>query len=276
MRPDGSSDRPQKIVVQNLAKDYETASGTVRALGEVDFAVEAGELVSIVGPSGSGKTTLLRLLAGLESPTDGEIRVDGTTVSGPGPDRGIVFQEATLFPWRSVADNVRFGLEATDIDAAAMDRRVDHLLEMVGLADRAEAAPAELSGGMKKRVEIARALAPDPEILLMDEPFGNLDTRTRGTLQRDLLDLWERTGKTIVFVTHATGEAVKLADRVSVVDGAPGEVVSTVPIDLPRPRSPDHPGFGAYKRQLVATIRNGEPPADPIVDPNERQSRSTN
>lgn len=248
---------PPKVALRGVSKTYESTTGTVAAVESVEATLAAGEFVAVVGPSGGGKTTLLRLLAGLERPSAGEIRVDGELVSGPGPGRGIVFQEATLFPWRTVAGNVRFGLEQMDVDPRTADRRVAHLLSMVGLADRADSAPGELSGGMKKRVEIARALAPDPEILLLDEPFGNLDARTRDRLQRDLLDLWKRTGKTVVFVTHATGEAVKLADRVLVLDGEPGEIVDRVRIDLPRPRSPDQPGFQERKERIVATIRDG-------------------
>jgi NitT/TauT family transport system ATP-binding protein len=160
---------------------------------------------------------------------------------------------------------VRFGLEQMDRDPAAADRRVTELLEMVGLADRADAYPAELSGGMKKRVGIARALAVDPEILLLDEPFGNLDAFTRDTLQRDLLSIWKRTDKTVVFVTHATGEAVKLADRVVVLETDPGRIGATVDVDLPRPRAHDHPGFQRYKRRIVDYVRGESGPASTDV-----------
>ncbi|MEF8779926.1 MAG: ABC transporter ATP-binding protein [Haloferacaceae archaeon] len=257
-RPSGAP----KVTLRDVSKEYETTGRTVTALRSIDAAFREGELVSVLGPSGGGKTTLLRLIAGLESPTGGEIRVDGRRVAGPGPERGIVFQEPTLFPWRSVAENVRFGLEETDVGPEATARRVESLLTTVGLDDRADAAPGELSGGMKKRVEIARALAPDPELLLLDEPFGNLDARTRAELQRDLLETWERTGKTIVFVTHATGEAIKLSDRVLVL-GSDGTIAERIDVDLPRPRRPTGSAFRAYKNRLVRAIRGRGAPESP-------------
>lgn len=270
---DARPNETPKVDLRDVSKEYETAGGTVTALRSIDAAFGEGELVSVLGPSGGGKTTLLRLIAGLESPTGGEIRVDGRRVAGPGPERGIVFQEPTLFPWRSVAENVRFGLEETDVAPEAATRRVESLLTTVGLEDRADAAPGELSGGMKKRVEIARALAPDPELLLLDEPFGNLDARTRTELQRDLLDTWERTGKTIVFVTHATGEAIKLSDRVLVL-GSDGTIAERIDVDLPRPRRPTGSAFRAYKNRLVRAIRE-RGASESAPEPASRRSRET-
>ncbi|MGM0399269.1 MAG: ABC transporter ATP-binding protein [Halobacteriota archaeon] len=255
-----SAGEPPALALRGVTRRFDGADGSVTALEGVDLTVERGEFLAIVGPSGCGKSTLLRIAAGLTRPTNGRVTVAGDRVTGPGPDRGLVFQEATPFPWRTVAGNVRFGLEHGDWPADRVEDRVAAMLEMVGLADRAAARPRELSGGMKKRVGIARALAPDPSILLLDEPFGNLDALTRDTLQRDLLSIWERTGKTIVFVTHATGEAVKLADRVVVFDDDPGRVRATVEVDLPRPRRPDDHGFQAIKRRIVDLVR-GEGPA---------------
>jgi NitT/TauT family transport system ATP-binding protein len=243
------------IAVENVSKQYETADGHVTALDGVDLSVPEGNFVSIVGPSGGGKTTLLRLLAGLETPSAGRVRVDGEVVTEPGPDRGIVFQDATLYPWRTVAENVRFALEVDDTSRAAADRRVEELLSMVGLADRATAAPAELSGGMAKRVGIARALAPDPEILLLDEPFSDLDVATRESLQADLLGLWRRLDKTVVQVTHTVGEAVRLSDSVVVLQGQPGRVGTVVDVDIDRPRDQETDSFRPYVNAIRTAIR---------------------
>ena len=244
------------IDVEGLTKRYDGQGGVVTALSDVDLAVQEGGFVSIVGPSGAGKTTLLRLLAGLESPTAGTILVDDEPVTGPGPDRGLVFQAAPLYPWRSVAENVRFGLEGMDLDPARADRRVEELLSMVGLADRAAAKPAELSGGMQQRVGIARALAPDPAILLLDEPFSDLDVATREALQADLLDLWATLDKTVVVVTHTVGEAVRLSDRVIVLQGDPGRVERVVDVDLDRPRDPERDSLEPYVSAIRGAIRD--------------------
>lgn len=262
---------PPALALRGVTRRFDGADGPVTALRGVDLTVERGEFLAIVGPSGCGKSTLLRIAAGLTRPTTGTVTVAGDRVTGPGPDRGLVFQEATPFPWRTVAGNVRFGLEHGDWPSDRVDDRVETMLEMVGLADRAAARPRELSGGMKKRVGIARALAPDPAILLLDEPFGNLDAFTRDTLQRDLLSIWERTGKTIVFVTHATGEAVKLADRVVVFEDGPGRVRASVEVDRPRPRRPESHGFQATKRRIVDLVR-GEDSAGESRQTNRTQT----
>jgi len=245
------------IEVDGVAKRYETDDGVVAALSGVDLSVREGEFVSVVGPSGGGKTTLLRLLTGLETPTSGTIRVDGEPVTGPDPDRGLVFQAATLYPWRTVAENVRFGLTVADVESAQADRRVEELLSMVGLADRAAAKPAELSGGMQKRVGIARALAPDPAVLLLDEPFSDLDVATREALQADLLDLWADLDKTVLMVTHTVGEAVRLSDRVLVLQGDPGRIDQVVDVDLDRPRDPETDRFKPYVSAIRGAIREG-------------------
>jgi NitT/TauT family transport system ATP-binding protein len=229
---------PALVSVENVDKCYESAAGGgTRALADVSFTVETGELLTVVGPSGCGKTTLIRLLGGLESPTSGEIRVDGRPVTGPSPNRAMVFQEYRLFPWLTARENVAFGPTETGVSAEQRSSRVDELLELVGLSDHADAYPKELSGGMKQRVGLARALAVDPAILLMDEPFGSVDARTRRTLQGELLNIWRATGKTVVFVTHDIEEAVFLGDRVLVMDDRPGRVRATLTVDEARPRS---------------------------------------
>jgi NitT/TauT family transport system ATP-binding protein len=240
----------EKVVVDGLGKRYESDRQTVQALADVNFAVGTGEFVCIVGPSGCGKTTLFRLIAGLETPTTGEVRLDGDPVTGPGTDRGMVFQEYGLFPWRTVEENVAFGLEEQGVDGAEREARVDEMIDLVGLAGFADAYPKELSGGMKQRVGIARALAVDPELLLMDEPFGSLDAQTRDMLHAELLDVWAETEKTVLFVTHDVEEAVTLADRVVVMAAEPGRVREVVPIDLARPRTRTAPAFAEYVERI--------------------------
>jgi len=222
----------EKITIQNVSRSYEST----RALADVSFSVAEGEFCCIVGPSGCGKTTLLRAIAGLDDPDGGSILVGGDPVTGPGLDRGMVFQEYALFPWRTVRGNIRFGLDRPACDCADCEARVRELIDLVGLDGCENAYPKELSGGMKQRVGITRALAPDPEILLMDEPFGSVDARTRDRLHTELLDIWTQTGQTVVFVTHDIDEAVTLADRVVVMDADPGTVQSVFSIDIERPR----------------------------------------
>ncbi|MDT3426407.1 NitT/TauT family transport system ATP-binding protein [Paenibacillus forsythiae] len=206
------------------------------ALQDVDLEVRPGEFLTIVGPSGCGKSTLLDLIAGLATPTQGELYIDGKKINGPALDRGIVMQGYALFPWRTVRRNVEFGLEIKKVPKKDRKDISDRFLELVGLANYADRYPYELSGGMKQRVAIARALAYDPEVLLMDEPFAAVDAQTRETLQDELLRIWEQTGKTIIFVTHSIDEAVALADRVVVMSPNPGKVREIVPVSLPRPR----------------------------------------
>jgi NitT/TauT family transport system ATP-binding protein len=222
----------EKITIQNVSRSYEST----QALDDVSFSVSEGEFCCVVGPSGCGKTTLLRAIAGLDDPDGGSILVGGEPVTGPGLDRGMVFQEYALFPWRTVRGNIRFGLDRPACDCPDCEARVQELIDLVGLDGFEGAYPKELSGGMKQRVGIARALAPDPEIILMDEPFGSVDARTRDRLHAELLDIWTQTGQTVVFVTHDIDEAVTLADRVVVMDADPGTVQSTFAIDLERPR----------------------------------------
>jgi NitT/TauT family transport system ATP-binding protein len=206
------------------------------ALKDLNLKVSKGEFVAIVGPSGCGKSTLLDILAGLAQPTSGAILIDGKKVTGPALDRGIVLQGYALFPWRTVRQNVEFGLEIKKIPKAERKVISARYINLVGLDGFGDHFPHELSGGMKQRVAIARALAYDPEVLLMDEPFAAVDAQTRETLQDELLRIWEETGKTIVFVTHSIEEAVFLADRVAVLATNPGTVKEVLDIDLPRPR----------------------------------------
>ncbi len=244
-----------RVRVESVSKRYATQGGDVQALRDVSFDVTPGEFVVVVGPSGSGKTTLFRVIAGLEDPTDGAVYLDGERVEGPGPNMGIVFQEYHLFPWLTARENVAFGLKKRNIAEDEREPRVRELLELVGLEDSTDAYPKELSGGMKQRVGIARALAVDPDLLLMDEPFGAVDAQTRGVLQDELLDLWEHTGKTVLFVTHDVEEAVRLADRVVVMDTEPGAVREVVDVDLGRPRSRSDAGFAEHYERVLDLIR---------------------
>jgi NitT/TauT family transport system ATP-binding protein len=224
------------IEAAGLRKTY-TKNG--RALDILDiprFEAREGEFITIIGPSGCGKSTFLHMMGGFIGYDSGTIRVYGNEVRGPGPDRGMMFQEFALFPWKTVAGNVAWGLEARGAPKAEIDAVVQKHLEMTGLADFRNHFPAELSGGMKQRVALARVLAFDPKVLLMDEPFGALDAQTRETMQEEVTRLWERTKKTIVFVTHDIEEAVYLGDRVIVLSARPGRIKEEVKIDLARPR----------------------------------------
>ena len=243
-----------KVVVDGLGKRYDSDRQTVQALADVNFAVGASEFVCLVGPSGCGKTTLFRLIAGLETPTAGVVELDGSPVTGPGTDRGMVFQEYGLFPWRTVRGNVAFGLEEQGLDGEARRRRVEEMIELVGLDGFGDAYPKELSGGMKQRVGIARALAVDPELLLMDEPFGSVDAQTRDMLHAELLDVWAETEKTVLFVTHDVEEAVTLADRIVVMAANPGRVREVVTIDLDRPRTRTSAAFAADVERVRSLI----------------------
>jgi NitT/TauT family transport system ATP-binding protein len=206
------------------------------AISDISLRIEDGAFVSILGPSGCGKSTLLYIVGGFVNPTEGVAKVKGTAITGPGPDRGPVFQEFALFPWKNVLGNVMYGLREQGVNRAEAEAQSRRLIEMVGLKGFENFYPKELSGGMKQRVAIARTLAYRPAVLLMDEPFGALDAHTRTRLQNDLLNIWERDRKTVLFVTHSVDEAVFLSDKVVVMTRAPGRIKEIVEIDLPRPR----------------------------------------
>lgn len=215
----------QDVRIESVSHDFDVKSGRVQALDELDFSIEPGQFVCLAGPSGCGKTTLLRLLAGFLTPSRGSITVGGSAVRKPGADRGVVFQQPTLFPWLTVRQNVELGPKLRGIGAPQRQADAERFLEMVGLADFADARPYELSGGMQQRCQIARVLTNDPDIVLMDEPFGALDALTREHLQNQLLEIWRATGKTIVFITHSVDEAVFLGSRVMVMSPRPGRIV---------------------------------------------------
>ena len=226
---------PPKIAIRDAGKVYETADGFIQALEHVDLDVDDGEFLCVIGPSGCGKSTLLRILAGLYEQSSGTIE---TTPSDNGDvaRNAVVFQEYAIFPWRNALDNVAFGLEMQGVPKGPRTEIARDHLAKVGLEDFAASYPYQLSGGMKQRVALARALATDPDILLMDEPFGALDAQTRMTLQEELLDIWEGDQKTVVYVTHSIDEAITLGDRVAVMTARPGRIKSQTVIDLPRPR----------------------------------------
>lgn len=218
-----------------LCKDFSTRKGPLRVLDQVEFRVQKNELVCLVGSSGCGKSTLLSIIAGLDVPTEGDVLLEGVPVAGPGSDRGLVFQGYSLYPWRRVAENVAFGLELKHVPSADIKARVAHYLGVMGLTAFAEALPAQLSGGMRQRTAIARALATEPEVLLMDEPFGSLDTQTRQAMQEFLLEVWREVGTTILMVTHSVEEAVFLSQRLYVMSPRPGRIAA----ELAVPFGPD-------------------------------------
>ncbi len=227
-----------RIAVRGLTKTFQAIKGeTVEAIHDLSFEVGDNEFVSIVGPSGCGKSTLLYIVAGFIAPTGGEVRIDDRPVREPGPDRGIVFQEYALFPWRTVQDNIKYGLEEKGVARDEVERTVQKYLRLMGLEGFQHKYPRELSGGMKQRVALARTLAYEPDVLLMDEPFGALDAQTRELQQDELLAIWREKKKTVLFVTHSVEEAVYLSERVFVMTTRPGRIKSIVDIDLDRSRN---------------------------------------
>ena len=255
------------LEVNNLEKKFTTRKDSFLALQGINLHVETGEFVCIVGASGSGKSTLLRLVAGLEIPTGGEIVVDGVQVTGPGSDRGMVFQKYTLYPWLSVAANVEFGLKLQGMAKKKRQEIAAHYLNVVGLSPFAKAFPKELSGGMKQRVAIARALACQPKILLLDEPFGALDIQTKENMQLFLLDIWQRTGTSVLMITHDVAEAVFLAQRIYVLTPSPGRIQREVAIDLPQERNYQTKRlnqFHQYTDEITDLLR-GNKPGVPLV-----------
>jgi NitT/TauT family transport system ATP-binding protein len=243
------------LSIKNLNKTYHTEEGDeVVALSDINLDVADKEFVCFIGPSGCGKTTLLRITAGLEKPDSGTLTVNNEPIKGPGPDRGMVFQEYSLFPWRTVLKNITFSLELKKIPKSEREKIARDFLEVVGLSKFADSYPHELSGGMKQRVAIARALVNDPDVLLMDEPFGAVDAQTRNRLQHELLNIWEKKKKTVMFITHSVDEAVFLADKVVVFTARPGRVKEVINIDLPRPRERTSFEANAVREHLLASL----------------------
>lgn len=244
------------VVVSDLSKTFISKNQMViPALTNVSLEMERNEFLCIVGPSGGGKSTLLNIMAGFERPSQGKVLVGGHEVKGPSPSRAMVFQEFALFPWFTVRENIAFGLEMQGMSKPERDEVVSHYLDLVGLRRFANNFPIELSGGMKQRVAIARALAVNPEMLLMDEPFGGLDSHTRGFMQQELLRIWEKERKTVAFVTHSIDEAITLADSVAVIAGRPGTVRSLTKVSLSRPREEADPEFVKLKVEVRSQIQ---------------------
>ena len=253
------SQQPGRITAQGVSIRLGQGRQAFEAVQALDFAVEPGEFVCILGPSGCGKSTLLGALAGHLVPSAGDLQVDGRAVQGPSPERGMVFQHHTLLPWRSVLDNVAFGLKMQGQGHAARRQSALHMLQRVGLADFAERWPSQLSGGMQQRAEIARVLINRPRLLLMDEPFGALDAQTRARMQELLLDLWTQIRTTVVFVTHDIDEALFLADRILVMSPRPGRFIEDLRLDFARPRRASlltAPAFTHLKRHCLALLRH--------------------
>jgi len=249
-----------KLLVEKVSRSFPGVRGgtPVRALLPVELSVAENDFITILGPSGCGKSTLLRIIAGLDHPSEGRVLLDGREVRGPGPDRGMVFQSYTLFPWLTVAENIAFGLREKGVPEARRKEIVANYMQLVGLKGFENHWPKQLSGGMQQRTAIARALANDPEILLLDEPFGALDNQTRGLMQELLLGIWEREKKTVLFVTHDIEEAIFMASRVVVMSARPGRIKSDVAVDLPHPRSytiKTSPEFSEFKARLTEEIR---------------------
>lgn len=247
------------LEVSQLSKVFPSKAGDVVAMQDVEMMVEEGELAVVAGPSGCGKSTLLNIVAGLEAPTSGRVVMDGSEITAPGAERGMVFQGYTLFPWLNVQKNVEFGLRIKGMPAAERADRAMHYLELVGLAGFSKALPKELSGGMKQRVAIARVLANSPRMLLMDEPFGALDAQTRLLLQDLLLEIWASERTTILFITHDIDEAILLGDTIRIMSKRPGRIIERIEVDIPRPR--DHttttsPEFSVLKRTIMDRLWN--------------------
>ncbi|MFH6782948.1 MULTISPECIES: ABC transporter ATP-binding protein [Methylobacterium] len=243
-----------EIVIDHASKVFGSGTGAVVALEDVTATIPSGQFVCLLGPSGCGKSTLLNAIAGFSPLTTGTIRMAGRPVVDPGPDRGMVFQEYALFPWMTVEQNIRFGLDIKGVGRADADAIVGRIAEKLGLSDFLGRFPKDLSGGMRQRVAIARILALDPPVMLMDEPFGALDALTRRTLQDELLRIWAEYRKTIVFVTHSIEEAIYLADRIVVLTYRPGRMKRDLIVPLPRPRDTASAEFNALKRELAGLV----------------------
>lgn len=258
----------QSLEILGVSKTFTTGGSNVQALAATDLTIRPHEFVSLLGPSGCGKSTLLRIMAGLTKATSGRVSLNGRTVTGPGPDRGMVFQAYTLFPWRTVLRNITFGLEQQGRKKSESRRTADTYIDLVGLREFEHSYPSALSGGMKQRVALARALAAGPEVLLLDEPFGALDMQTRESMQDLLRSVWERTRTTVIMVTHDIDEAVLLSDRVVVMTGHPGVIQDIIPIQLPAARSSDtrlSQEFMSYRRKATLSL-HGQPATEAEAD----------
>ncbi len=243
-----------QIRIRSAGKVFRSGGREVEALRGITLEIPAGQFVCLLGPSGCGKSTLLNAVAGFSPPTSGSVEIDGKPVAGPGPDRGMVFQEYALFPWMTVEENVAFGLSIRRAPKDEIRGKTTSLLSMLHLSEFRDRYPKDLSGGMRQRVAIARVLALDSPILLMDEPFGALDALTRHNLQDELLRIWERLRKTVLFVTHSIEESLYLADRIVVMTYRPGTVKRDIAVDLPRPRDPGTPACNALKKELTGLV----------------------
>jgi NitT/TauT family transport system ATP-binding protein len=246
---------PGRIDCERVWKTYVTADAKeIVALEDLSLDIQAQEFLTLLGPSGCGKSTLLNILAGFEAADEGNVLLDGKAIVRPGPDRGVVFQDYALFPWLTAQQNVEYGLREKGLRKVALLERARFFITMVGLTGFERRYPHELSGGMRQRVALARSLAIDPQILLMDEPFAAVDAQTRLILQEELQRIWMQTKKTVVFVTHSVDEAIFLSDRVTVMTARPGKVKAIVQIDLPRPRDPTSDSFNEYRRKISQLI----------------------
>jgi NitT/TauT family transport system ATP-binding protein len=244
------------LEIKGVSKQFFADGKEMEALHDINLSIRESEFVCFIGPSGCGKTTLLRIVAGLEAPTSGTITIDGDPIKGPSPERGMVFQEYSLFPWRTVLDNTVFGLELKGVARVERERRGRQYLKMVGLEGFETRYPHELSGGMKQRVAIARALVNDPKALLMDEPFGALDAQTRNIMQSELLRIWEEEKKTVVFVTHSVDEAIYLADTIVIMSARPGRIKDIIDIPLPRPRNRTSSEVNRIRDRILCDLRS--------------------
>lgn len=251
-----------KISVQNVRKVFPLKGEEFIALGGVDLDIADNEFITVVGPSGCGKSTMMNILAGLDEPTSGRALVDGVEVNGPGPDRGVIFQQYALFPWLTVRQNVEFGLKVAGLGRVERRERAEYFIKLVGLEQFADALPKMLSGGMKQRCAIARAYAVNPSILLMDEPFGALDALTRVRLQEQLLQTWNQEKRTVMFITHDVDEAVILANRVVVMAARPGRIHEVIDVDLPYPRDESvrlSPEFAELRNRVWRAVYHQTP-----------------
>ncbi len=241
------------LEIRNVCKIYD--DNNKEALTDINLTIREGSFTSIIGPSGCGKSTLLSMIAGLDYPTSGEILLEGEPVTGPGSDRVVMFQEAALFPWLSVIDNVKFGMRIAGISKEEQERKAMYYLDMVHLGKYRDFAVHQLSGGMKQRVSLARALTLDSKILLMDEPFSALDKQTTNILRDEVESIWEKTRKTIILITHSVEEALCLSDEIAVLSSSPGRIKDIFQVNLPRPRHIDSPEFVKYRQELLHLVR---------------------